>query len=329
MSKCTLCFSDILKNSDRNLVEGKGGFKVKEELLTLPFKIEVNSPYICKSCVWKLKKRRGVINNLKEVEAVLVDLHQQSNSLKRKFKSVSGAETDLNSSVPSKIIVTEKPTSTSQALASCHLDNSPVFQTSTPTKDSSSARKLSIPDINIPIATGNSDIKKTVVQVKIEWPSKTKVNTLPEGLESLGKMLCRGTYSQIASAVWKNPILKKHVQQLFLKDVDRECTELCSKKSPSCLLSPKAQDVKNFSFKKLEHELESKAPCLSAVLWTASLRKSKREGEDPFWMPSVCMSAATLLKNRYPCMSLLQLMNTITIYHSGLTVSINVLSIKE
>ena len=36
--------------------------------------------------------------------------------------------------------------------------------------------------------------KKTRVQVAVEWPSRTKVNTLHEGLESLGKMLCRGTF---------------------------------------------------------------------------------------------------------------------------------------
>ena len=107
--------------------------------------------------------------------------------------------------------------------------------------------------------------------MQVDWPSKTKVNILKEGLESLGKMLCRGTYSQIANAVWKHPTLKKH---------------------------------------KFDEELKTKAPQLSAVLKTASLRKSKREKRDAFWLPSVCMSAAVLLKNRSPYMNLLQLMNT-------------------
>ena len=49
------------------------------------------------------------------------------------------------------------------------------------------------------------------------------------------------------------------------------------------------------------------------------MRKSKRD--DEFWQPFVCMSAAVLLKNRSPCMNAMQLINTIVLYHSGITVS--------
>ena len=91
---------------------------------------------------------------------------------------------------------------------------------------------------------------------------------------------------------------------------------MCSSKDPSCLRSTKAQDVTKFSFSKVEGELQKRAPLLSAVLWTASLRK-----------PSVCMAAAVLLKNRSPCMTLLQLINTIIIYHSGIMVSVYCLEV--
>ena len=102
---------------------------------------------------------------------------------------------------------------------------------------------------------------------------------------------------------------------------------MCSSKDPSCFRSTKAQDVTNVSFSKVEGELQKRAPLLSAVLWTASLRKSKRADEDPFWKPSVCMAAAVLLKNRSPCMTLLQLINTIIIYHSGIMVSVYYLKV--
>ena len=91
---------------------------------------------------------------------------------------------------------------------------------------------------------------------------------------------------------------------------------MCSSKDPSCFRSTKAQDVTNVSFSKVEGELQKRAPLLSAVLWTASLRK-----------PSVCMAAAVLLKNRSPCMTLLQLINTIIIYHSGIMVSVYCLEV--
>ena len=137
-------------------------------------------------------------------------------------------------------------------------------------------------------------------------------------------MLCRGTYKQIAGAVWKNAILKKHVQQLFLKEIDRECTALCSQKELSGFRSTSEKDLETLSFKKLDSELENKAPLFSAVLWTASLTKSKRD--DQFWQPSVCMSAAVLLKNRSPCMTAIQLLKTIILYHTVIIVSISYLT---
>ena len=191
--------------------------------------------------------------------------------------------------------------------------------TSTPCKEKNHPVAFAVGPIS-PIPAREPEEKKTRVQVTVEWPSRTKVNTLHEGLESLGKMLCRGTYKQIAGAVWKNPILRKFIQQLYLEEVDRECTAMCSLKNPSCLRSPSKKDLQSFSFKKFNSELESKAPLFSAVLWTASVRKSKRD--DEFWLPSVCMSAAVLLKNRSPCMNAMQLINTIILYHSGITVSI-------
>ena len=194
--------------------------------------------------------------------------------------------------------------------------------TSTPCKEKS--RPVSFPILAEPVspipARDSVEEKKTRVQVTVEWPSQTKVNTLHEGLESLEKMLCRGTYKQISGAVWKILILRKHVQQLYLEEVDRECTAMCSLKNPSCLRSPSKKDLQNFSFKKFNSELESKAPLFSAVLWTANVRKSKRD--DEFWQPSVCMSAAVLLKNWSPCMNAMQLINTIILYHSGIIVSI-------
>ncbi len=118
----------------------------------------------------------------------------------------------------------------------------------------------------------NTDIERTSVKVIVNWPSKTKVNKLDESLESLGKMLCRGTYKQIAAGVWKSAILKKHCQQLFLKDVDKEeCRTLCSSKSGSCLRCPTCptkNQIEEFSFDTLIKELKTNAPLLSGVLWT-------------------------------------------------------------
>ena len=241
-------------------------------------------------------------------------------------------EGDFRQEQPAKRIALEDLRSAGDQRQESHSDVSNRFSfeqslvsavTSTPCKDK--GHPAAFPSIPVSPITGqegdetSSGAKKTRVLVTVEWPSRTKDNVLHEGLESLGKMLCRGTYKQIAGAVWRNPILKKHVQQLFLQEVDRKCTALCSLKNPSCLRSPKKEDLQSFSFKKLTNELESKAPLFSAILWTASVRKSKRE--DEFWVPAVCMSAAVLLKNRSPCMNAMQLLNTIILYHTGIIVS--------
>ena len=71
MSSCVLCGLDIVKNTDKNLVDGRRGnsFKVREELLSLECKVEINSTYICRNCLCALKKRRALLNNLHEVNS--------------------------------------------------------------------------------------------------------------------------------------------------------------------------------------------------------------------------------------------------------------------
>ena len=75
MSTCALCFADIVKHNDKILVNGKGAFIIKEELSTLGFVVHLNSSYVSKRCVQKLKKRRGVINNLRQTEADLYECY--------------------------------------------------------------------------------------------------------------------------------------------------------------------------------------------------------------------------------------------------------------
>ena len=60
----------------------------------------------------------------------------------------------------------------------------------------------------------------TTVNVQIEWPSNTMDRKVPEQLESLGKMLVRGTYKQIINAAWQSPNLKEELQLLVLKETE-------------------------------------------------------------------------------------------------------------
>ena len=67
--------------------------------------------------------------------------------------------------------------------------------------------------------------------------------TLPDDLESLGKMLACGTHKQIAYAMWKNEKSKKALVDIVKKEVERECSELCLKKKPSILRNTGKKDM--------------------------------------------------------------------------------------
>lgn len=77
-----LCCGDILKKGDKNLVEGHTEFSPKLEIVSLDFSVELNSSYICRSCLVKLKKRRALISHLREVNDSLRQIYGKSSNKK-------------------------------------------------------------------------------------------------------------------------------------------------------------------------------------------------------------------------------------------------------
>lgn len=73
MSSCVLCSNSIVQNCDKNLVDGRKGntFNVRSEILTLDYEVLINSPYICRSCLALLKRRRALLTSLGEVNSKL------------------------------------------------------------------------------------------------------------------------------------------------------------------------------------------------------------------------------------------------------------------
>lgn len=73
MSSCVLCSNSIVQNCDKNLIDGRKGttFNVRAEILTLDDRVPINSPYICRSCLALLKKRRALLTSLEEVNSKL------------------------------------------------------------------------------------------------------------------------------------------------------------------------------------------------------------------------------------------------------------------
>ena len=133
----------------------------------------------------------------------------------------------------------------------------------------------------------------TPVYVRAEWESGEREKQLPQNMCSLGKMLVRGTFKQIASAAWVCADLRPHLVKKLLKTVHTECAFLCSQKEPSILRRTSKADILDFSFENLGNELQKRVPLFFSVLRAASLKKAAKES-DFSWLPPVCMAASRL-----------------------------------
>lgn len=82
------------------------------------------------------------------------------------------------------------------------------------------------------------------------------------------------------------------------------------------------EEIVKFSFADFEGELSRRAALFDAVLKTASKGKEGQQ-KGSFWLPTVCMAAAVCMKNRSHHMTAVQLIVSIILKHSGVSVSLH------
>ena len=68
------------------------------------------------------------------------------------------------------------------------------------------------------------------VSVRVDWECGVREKKLPKALQSLGKMLVRGTFKQIAIAAWHCADLRPHIISQFLGTIHKEMDAICSRK---------------------------------------------------------------------------------------------------
>ncbi|CAB4045452.1 Hypothetical predicted protein, partial [Paramuricea clavata] len=218
------------KAYQRYLVDGKAKFHVRASLSGLPFAVEIDSVYICKSCLDKLKQLDNLKRQDRELLAILKGLVTSS---KRVLET---RESSLASSPPEsleRVNIAKRPCieSTFRPFVA---PLSPVsVQTgcwsSIPSVESpSSPRDSSVVHHSTPSKQPDtfptSSRQSGVVTVKLQWSNDKNERDLPDDLQSLGKMLVHGTYKQIANAAWKSAALRKQLQIVALiKQIDSEC----------------------------------------------------------------------------------------------------------
>ena len=142
---------------------------------------------------------------------------------------------------------------------------------------------------------------------------------MPEHLQSLGKMLVRGIYKQIANAAWNNPIIRKHLQILAVKQVDNECHNLCSRKNQVVYGLQLKVSCRTFHWKSLKENLNEELPLRTSCV---NKRNSKERSE---WVPTIGMAASIILRNNSSRLNAVQVLLSIFLYHSSWTVGVRFL----
>ena len=325
--ECILCPIIIQKKGDVNLVHGKRDFEAGLEIGNLSFVVQPFSQNICRSCLNLIKQRGNLKKKLEDLNTKLLVGYQEKarakgfavkmkESAKRslRFYEDLSCDTSEPSHLTPKDNLTQNCAKTPKSISSSIVSIGPIAVVPGQPSASSTPVAKPLPPANAPAKA------ETIVTVEVQWESKTRRRILPADLCSLGKMLCRGTYTQIARAAWRNDKLREQLVLLFLKEIDKECTGMCSSRRPSMLQKTAKEDILKFSLTALEEELKARMPLFRSVLLAASVRRNKEKSSDHFWMPAVCMASAICLKNRSVYMTAMQLLNTIFIQHSGLMV---------
>ena len=337
---CSACHSKLESRNDWNLLEGKHNYLA--EIKDLPFDWTLPSRHVCRQCLGHLKQRRTWTEKVRQVENLLWQLVRQNCSdLSENRNQPSGAKRghdvdDENisdgrcfvtpmTSTPTKrppkkvvIVADEEGSTGNKSVVNKKASTRLAFQP-----------PQSQPDQLQQQPSSSDKQKQTSVSIRTEWANSSRNRTLPGDLIPVGLMLCRGTYKQIARACWQAPLIQCHLVDLFVKEVNKECETLSrkgSEKRPqpqSILRKTSKQDIVKFSFEKFEQELETRAPLFHSVLKSAASNRRIKDQNAKFLMQSTCMAAAICLKNRCPSMTVIQLIISIILQHSGIMVGVN------
>ena len=190
-----LCHGIIEKAYRGYLVDGKAKFDVCTSLSNLPFAVQIDSVYICKSCLDKLKKLDNLKRQERELLATLKEFatwHQQVTDTYEcsLLSSPPGLPERDNIAkkrcIESKFIPFVTPVSPALMQTGCSstfrsiedpsLSRVPsVVHHSTPTKQSTALPTSQ----NVPILPTGSRQSSGVISVKLQWLNSQKEKGLP------------------------------------------------------------------------------------------------------------------------------------------------------
>ncbi len=154
---------------------------------------------------------------------------------------------------------------------------------------------------------------------------QTSVITRKSGLKTLARSVGCKSRPSIARQVMRDRVIREKVLEILTKDIQKEMTTMCAKKTSSVLCNPSPEAVKTFSWEAVVSKVQAYAPTLFQFLkgtvhvkrhvsrkQKAALEKGSRKQKHKTNRPSevaiIGVCAAVLLRNRNLHMKLLQKM---------------------
>lgn len=137
------------------------------------------------------------------------------------------------------------------------------------------------------------------------------------------RQLAFSNYNYAANAIWDKPTLRTLLLQKVVKNVQTECSCLCSRKNPSVLRRISPCDIVGYKDRIFETELKERSPILYSVLKEASAssrsqrKKTKDISRKDTSLPAICMAASLLLRKRCSAMSAIAYRMSTVLWQGG------------
>ena len=168
--QCFLCKSGFSRAKDKYLIQGRSKENLRFELNGLPFSLTFNSTdYLCRSCVNTLKKRRSLIEQLKQIEERFKSFHQST--------KVTSPSTGLKRSLQDEDVTSGKKTHIAESEGDEQVSEVAINvlqRQSTPVKSSSSINPKFV-CLESPIKANQATIERITF---IRTPKNQSQNTI-------------------------------------------------------------------------------------------------------------------------------------------------------
>ena len=166
--QCFLCKSGFSRAKDKYLIQGRSKENLAFELNGLPFSLTFNSTdYLCRSCVNTLKKRRSLIEQLKQIEERFKSFHQST--------KVTSPSTGLKRSLQDEDVTSGKKTHIAESEGDEQVSEVAInVLQSTPVKSSSSINPKFV-CLESPVKANQATIERITF---IRTPKNQSQNTI-------------------------------------------------------------------------------------------------------------------------------------------------------